>query len=104
MRDNYLIYTESGEGDEVSATDIKTLVEDFEEAGEFTNNENAAHSLKLHLTAVEHFENQEAAEKVVNHMNSFKLLLDHQKDNEFISVNAYHTLQAEADALIAKWE
>lgn len=104
VRDNYLIYTESGEGVEVSAAEIKTLVEGFEEAGEFTNSDDAAHSLKLHLTAVERFENQEAAEKVVNHMNSFKLLLDHQKDNEFISENAYHTLQAEADALIAKWE
>ncbi|WP_375540702.1 FIMAH domain-containing protein [Virgibacillus saliphilus] len=82
---------------------MKVLVEDFEEAGEFTS-DNAAHSLNMHLTAVERFENQEAAEKVINHMNSFKLLLDQQKDNELISENAYETLQSASDILIDQWE
>ncbi|WP_373896280.1 FIMAH domain-containing protein [Virgibacillus natechei] len=97
------MYTESGEGDEVSVEGLKLLVEEFDEAEEFTN-DSAAHSLKLHLTAVERFENQEDAEKVVKHMNSFKLLLDHQKEDGSISENAYHTLQSEADAVVAKWK
>lgn len=88
--------------DDVSAASIKALVDRFEADGEFAN-DGTAHSLQVHLISVERFEKQEEAEKVVKHMKSFKLLLDHQKDNKLISENAYITLQDNADSLIKKY-
>ncbi|WP_164215853.1 penicillin acylase family protein [Virgibacillus sp. YIM 98842] len=88
---------------ENSAVGIQTLVEHFEEEGEFTGDD-APYHLKLHLTAVNQYENQGDAEKVVKHMEGFKFLLDYQKDNELLSEFAYNTLMYQADNLIAKWE
>lgn len=88
---------------DVSAADMKALVERFEEKGEFANRD-AARSLIIHLTAVDHFERREAAEKVVKHMKRFKVLLDHQQDGELISERAFQALHSHADALMKKWE
>src|SRR5699024_10283524 len=82
---------------------IQGLVEHFEEEGEFTD-EKAPHSLKLHLTAVSHFEDQGDSKKVVKHIGGFKALLDNQKENEKISTYAYNTLTNQANKLIEKWE
>ncbi len=87
----------------VGAADMKALVERFEEKGEFANRD-AARSLIIHLTAVDHFERREAAEKVVKHMKRFKVLLDHQQDGELISERAFQALHSHADALMKKWE
>ena len=87
----------------VSAADMKALVERFEEKGEFANRD-AARSLIIHLTAVDHFERREAAEKVVKHMKRFKVLLDHQQDGELISERAFQALHSHVDALMKKWE
>ena len=87
----------------ISANRIKELVEHFETEGEFTNAK-AAVSLKIHLTAVNNYENQKAAEKVIKHMKSFKVVLDQQKENKLISDKAFNKLQSEADKLIQKWE
>ncbi|MFJ7933779.1 NPCBM/NEW2 domain-containing protein [Sporosarcina sp. NPDC096371] len=85
-----------------SSAAMISLIEDFEKEGEFKN-ASAAQSLKLHLTAVNLYEKQEAVEKVVKHMEGFKLLLIHQKENELISEKAYNALKSDADALIKKW-
>lgn len=85
-----------------NAAELKELVERFEEEGEVRNN--SAHALKIHLTAVGHYEEKQIAKKVVKHMESFKLLLDHQKENALISDKAYHVLIESADLIIAKWE
>ena len=85
----------------IKAADIQTLVERYEESGEFES-ESVAHSLKLHLTAVGHYEAQEATEKVLKHMESFKQLLDHQKENGLISDKAYNTLKDYSDLLIER--
>jgi hypothetical protein len=87
----------------ISAAIIRTLVENFEEEGEFANDE-VPRSLLLHLTVVSQFEDQAAAEKVVRHMESFKNLLAYQKNNELISEKAHNTLVNKADALIEKWQ
>lgn len=87
---------------EVSVVTMKTLVEEFEKEGEFKN-EQTARALTTHLTAVAQYEKQETAGKIVKHMNSFRLLLDHQLDNKLISDKAYNVLKADADALIKKW-
>jgi len=85
-----------------SASYIKELVERFDEEGLFEDDE-VVHALNMHLTAVNHYENQEEADKVVQHMGGFHDLLDHQRDNELISDNAYDSLKASADNLIQKW-
>ena len=87
----------------ISAETIMTLVKQFEDEGAFANTQ-AARSLKLHLTAVSRYEEKELAGKVVKHMKSFKLLLDHQKDHALISEEAYHSLRLDAESLIKKWE
>lgn len=86
----------------VDSTSIIALVEQLEEDGQFATPD-AARSLKVHLVAVRQFENKEAAKKIVRHMESFKLLLDHQKNNELITIKAYNTLIKQADTLIKKW-
>lgn len=88
----------------ISASDVnKLLVERFEEEGELEDEE-TARALKIHLTAVERFEKQAAAEKVVKHMEGFKRLLDHQQENSLISEMAYYMLTTSADDLIQKWQ
>lgn len=89
--------------DSISAAEMKSQVEQLEKDGEFEN-EQAAHALKVHLIAVDHFEKKEEAEKVVKHMNGFKALIKHQKENALISEKAYNTLKMNADDLIAKWQ
>lgn len=87
--------------EEPSASYMKTLVERFESEGKISN-ETAAHALKIHLTAVERYEHQKLATKIVKHMKGFKILLDHQKEN--ISDDAYQILSKDADVVIEKWK
>ncbi|MFA1822604.1 hypothetical protein ACDX78_21040 [Virgibacillus oceani] len=68
----------------VTANSMGTHVDRFESEGEFENAQ-AARMLKTHLTAVSQYENQGEASKVIRHMVSFNLLLDHQLDNGLIS-------------------
>lgn len=86
-----------------SVADIKALVEYFAKQGEVVN-ESTVRALQLHLTAVERFEKQEAGDKVVKHMNSFKVLLDQQLKNNLISVQVHKTLKGSTDYLIKKWQ
>ncbi|MFJ7936072.1 sugar-binding domain-containing protein [Sporosarcina sp. NPDC096371] len=87
----------------VTATTILALVQDFEQENAFLDAQ-TARSLKVHLNAVAQFEKEKAADKVVKHMNSFKALLDYQKNQQLISLDAYKALTASSDALIKKWE
>lgn len=87
----------------VSAKSIKELVEQLEQSEEFPNAD-APNSLKLHLTAVNHFEEQEKGKKVVKHMEGFKQLLDNQKENKLLSDHAYNLLKSNSESLIKKWK
>ncbi|WP_176448330.1 glycoside hydrolase family 3 N-terminal domain-containing protein [Lentibacillus sp. CBA3610] len=86
-----------------SAEDIMATVDQLEDDGAFAS-DTAPRALNQHLTAVSHYEDQEADEKVVKHMQGFNDLLDHQLENELISASAYDVLQSQGDALIEKWE
>ncbi|MBB6449580.1 N-acyl-D-aspartate/D-glutamate deacylase [Geomicrobium halophilum] len=86
-----------------SASEIKVLVEDLAGEGEFAIDE-APYFLTRHLTAVSHYEYQEEAEKVVQHMEGFKDLLNHQKDNALISDEAFDILSSQGENLIEKWQ
>lgn len=87
----------------ISAADTKTLIDQLEKDGEFENAE-VARALKTHMTAVNLYEKQGAAEKVIKHMEGFKVLLDHQEENSLISERAYEILKDNADALIDYWQ
>jgi len=88
---------------DVSADNIKALVEHFADEGAFVEDD-IARSLQIHLISVNRFEKQKSAKKVVKHVKGFNMLLDHQKENELISDEAYNTLKADANNLIKKWE
>lgn len=87
----------------VTSSDMKALVERLEDEGEIEN-DHTAHALKMHLTAVDRFERQEAAEKVVKHLHGFQLLLDHQRDNALISEQAHNSLSEDANSMTKRWE
>ncbi len=78
------------------------LVEQMEAEEQFTSG-NAAHSLKLHLTALSLYENQQAKAKVIKHMEGFKVLLDHQKANGLITEKAHKRLKTGADSFMIRW-
>lgn len=86
----------------ISATDIKALVKQLQENGDYNKDEQeqVAHDLMMHLTAVDHFENQKKAEKVMKHMEGFKTLLEQQKEDGLISERGYSLLKENADKLI----
>lgn len=83
--------------------DMKKFVDQFKDDGAFENDEDAL-ALSMHLTAVHHYAEQGNAKKVIKHLNGFKVLLDHQKNNQQITVEAYHAFKADTDYLIKKWE
>jgi len=85
-----------------TAENMKKVVEQFEEDGAFTD-EGASRKLNVHLTLVARYEDRGDAEKVVKHMQNFKLLLDYQRENELISEKASRTLNAYADYVVNKW-
>ncbi|QDI92316.1 exo-alpha-sialidase [Salicibibacter halophilus] len=82
---------------------LKSIVDYFEKENEIPEDEAAEH-LKTHLTAVSHYEEQEETEKVVEHLNGFKELLEQQNNNEMIEEAAYSALMKQTDHLIAEWK
>lgn len=88
---------------QINVSDMKSLVQHFSETGEI-NSDRAAHTLKIHLTAVQRFVKQEKSKKVVKHMNGFQLLLDNQRKNEIISKKASDILNISTNKILKKWQ
>ncbi|MFA1820114.1 M14 family zinc carboxypeptidase [Virgibacillus oceani] len=82
---------------ETSAADVKELFEYYDEAGKFENDQ-VARSLDVHLSAVNHYEQNEQMDKFLKHMPGLNLLLDQQ--SEFMTDVTYSTLTAYTDYLI----
>lgn len=82
-----------------TVSDLKKLVDQYEKTDDITDNE-AVHDLQLHLTAVKHFVDQNKSDKSIKHLNGFKTLLEHQKNNENITTKAYEDLIAKTDKVI----
>ncbi len=61
-------------------------------------------SLSIHLISVSQFEREQAASKVVKHMEGFKQLIEKQKDKQLMTRALYERLEADADSLILKWQ
>ncbi|WP_099159094.1 serine hydrolase domain-containing protein [Virgibacillus ndiopensis] len=85
-----------------SARTLAFLVEDFKNVGELSPE--VAHSLKMHLTAVNQFEKRNMPEKVLKHMDGFKLMLNQKIEDGLIRDEIYKTLTRDADYLIGKWQ
>lgn len=100
---NLLSYGVEKDAKEISASEIKTLIERLANEGEF-DDENDVRLLTTHLTAVSHYENKEQGEKVVKHMTSFKQLIHQLLENDSISEKTYNELNKDADSLIKKWQ
>lgn len=82
---------------------MSKLVDYLDNKGGFTSDD-AVHSLKVHLTAVSHYEEKQMRDKVIKHMEGFKTLLEHQKNEDLISNDAYNKLTEDANYLIGKWQ
>ncbi|GGJ98808.1 hypothetical protein GCM10007063_21360 [Lentibacillus kapialis] len=95
VRREYLLYT-------TSAQEMIDMVERFEAEGAFSDDE-AVRALKMHLTAVKRFEQDDSADKVAKHIEGFKLLLNQQLENEAISEDAYDALMAKTKSMMGQW-
>lgn len=84
-------------------TKLKVVVDRLHEEGGI-DKKSIAHDLKVHLTSIEHFEEQENSQKVIKHTKGLKILLEHQKNEEDISDWAYETLEVNANKIINEWE
>src|SRR5699024_425806 len=89
--------------DEINASKIMELVEEFEEEGEFENDD-TIRTLTTHLTAVSNYEEAERTNKVIKHMKVFKRLIHQFKKEKVISMKAYKTLHDNANTLLEKWQ
>ena len=85
------------------AKKLKTVVKELYDEGGIDKS-STVKNLKIHLSAIEHFEEQSDSQKVIKHTKSFKKLLKHQKEDVEISDWAYETLEKNADKLISEWE
>lgn len=78
----------------VSAAHIKETVERYEQLGKFRNS-GAAQALKVHATALSHYEAKGQMDKVAKHMAAFNQLLEHHKDN--MTSGTYQILKGNSD-------
>lgn len=86
----------------VSAAALHKLVERFHSEGAFAL-DSVARSLKVHLTAVNRYEEKGITDKVIKHVESFTHLLEHHRDGEHISEKAFQALKVEADAMLKRY-
>ena len=84
------------------ADELKELVQQL--ADEDAVDADSVQRLTIHLETVHHFENQEASNKVVKHMEGFKVLLDHYHTEELMEKEAYEILSSHADHLMEEWK
>lgn len=82
-----------------SAVDLLQLVEEFEKNGDFHTSE-TARSFKTHLTAIRHYEQTEANDKVVKYLQNFKTLLSNSYEQNLISEKSFTVLNTHTDDLL----
>ncbi|WP_062108948.1 endo-beta-N-acetylglucosaminidase [Bacillus niameyensis] len=93
-------YSEEAGVDEITTSDLLATLENYQDE----LSEQTYRSLSIHLISVGQFERQEAAQKVVKHMEGFQQLILKQKDNKLMTQELYERLKEEADLIILKWE
>lgn len=83
---------------EVNGTSLKALVQLFADSGDA--DEAAVRPLTTHLTAIEQFEKQNDAEKLVKHLEGFTLLIDQYSNNGSLAEKAADALYDYTDFLL----
>ncbi|WP_088052500.1 GH92 family glycosyl hydrolase [Virgibacillus dakarensis] len=84
------------------AAGIQSLVQRLHDEGDLEKA--AVRALEMHLTAVEQFEKQGKAKKVVKHMKSFNLLLKQQQESGLLTKEAYNILKDNGDYMVKLWQ
>ncbi|WP_407058299.1 FIMAH domain-containing protein [Tigheibacillus jepli] len=95
MRRNYLLYT-------ITTDDLTEKIAELKNQGEISGDE-TVRMLTMHLQAVKQFEKQQAAEKVVKHMDGFLQLLKRQYEVGDISEKGYRQMEIEAKSMQQQW-
>lgn len=85
----------------MAVAEVKSIVDTLREDNEIKD-DITAHKLKMHLTAVEHFQEQAKTKKVVKHMKNFKHMIDYQTDEGHISEKASKQLKENTDSVIGE--
>lgn len=86
-----------------NAGDMKEIVDYYLDNGAFSN-PGISRAVQAHIRAVEQFERKERGDKVIKHLENLKELLDNQKNNNFLTDEAYLVLTADANTIIEKWK
>lgn len=84
-------------------TDMRTVLERFAEEDQIENDSDAR-LLDNQLSVLEKYEEQENSEKMVKHLEGFKIVIDDLKEKELIKKEAYDRLNSDADMLVERWE
>ncbi|GAK03975.1 beta-hexosaminidase [Geomicrobium sp. JCM 19037] len=87
----------------IDATYMKTFVSQLEKSGRLTDR-TVIRTMNVHLSAVDHFEQQERSDKVVQHMNSFLQMIDMFTRSGQINEDVAQVLEAHASEVIESWE
>lgn len=83
--------------------DMREALKGFKNEGQFENADDAR-LLDNHLAALEKYEKQKNSEKMVKHLDGFKVILDDLKEKGLIGNEAYNKLNSGADILLDKWK
>lgn len=83
---------------------LSSMLEALDEHRDAIYSDSAYRSLHIHLTSVAHFEKEDAADKVVKHMESFQSLIDYQLQNEHISKQLHKQLETDTEAIVTQWQ
>ena len=97
--DESLKYSVSYLSEELTVSDLKLSVYQWDLKRGLADSE-TLRTLKMHLTAVEHYEKMGKADKVAKHLDGFKTLLDHQLENDTITKKAFESLKTNTNKVI----
>lgn len=86
---------------ELKAEDIQSLVTDYRKEGKL--NQETAHTLQVHLSAVAHYEKHQSTNKIVKHMKGFKKLILRQKQKGQMTDQVHKALKDDANQMINQW-
>lgn len=85
-------------------TSIQMMLEELDNYREEIFSEESYRLLKVHLTALVPIEEGKSKKKIIKHLEGFKRLLHHQKENRHISETVYQKFMVDANNLIKWWQ
>lgn len=97
--DESLKYSVGYLNENVTVSDLKRLLQQLDVRRELSDSD-SLRALKLHITTVEHYENQGKMDKVAKHLEGFKALLEYQLENDLITEAAFESLTSHTNKVI----